>query len=61
MFSKVNHNNLAGAAETIKCAKSLDIKLTADYLLLYINAKKEADKVKESSLLLKFRNIFNRK
>ena len=57
----MTHNNLAGAAETIKCAKSLDIKLTADYLLLYINAKKENDKLKESSLLYKFKSLFNRK
>jgi len=53
-------NNLAGANETIKCAKSLDIKITADFLQDYLNAKKEMDTRTQNSLLNKVKTLIFR-
>ena len=36
---QVHQNILRGAAETVRCAKSLDIKITVDYLHMYYRAK----------------------
>merc|ERR1712098_352528 len=33
---QVTAGNIPGAVETIKCAKSLDIRITADYLQMYL-------------------------
>ena len=53
-------NNLAGANETIKCAKSLDIKITADFLQDYLNARKEMDTRTQNSLLNKVKTLIFR-
>ena len=58
---QVTNGNIPGAAETIKCAKSLDIRITADYLQMYLTAKKEFDQNKESSYIFKLKSIFTRK
>merc|ERR1719158_423899 len=46
-------NNLKGASETIKCAKSLDIKITADFLQDYLSARQEMDTRAQN-------NVFNK-
>jgi len=49
---------MSAASETIKCAKSLDIKLSADFLQMYVTAKSQAGTIKGSSILQKFTNLF---
>jgi len=53
-------NNLAGANETIKCAKSLDIKITADFLQDYLSAKKEMDLRAQNSVFNKVKTFIFR-
>ena len=43
LASQTRSCNIAGANETIKCAKSLDIKITADYLQDYLKSKGNYD------------------
>ncbi len=35
----MGQNNLKGASETVRCAKSLDIRITVDFLQMYATAK----------------------
>ena len=58
---QVTNGNIRGAAETIKCAKSLDIRITAYYLQMYLTAKKEYIQNKESSYLFRLKSLFFRK
>ena len=52
--------NIAGANETIKCAKSLDIKITADFLQDYLTVKQEMDQKSQNSLLNKVKTFIFR-
>ena len=58
LLNQVLRRNLAGAGETIKCAKSLNIKITADYVQQYLDAKQEALKENENSYMFKLKKIF---
>ena len=58
---QVGQNNLRGAAETVRCAKSLDIKITVDYLQMYATAKAKEAEDRTKSLAFKIRNLFSRK
>eukprot|EP00092_Neocalanus_flemingeri_P018280 GFUD01019785.1.p1 GENE.GFUD01019785.1~~GFUD01019785.1.p1 ORF type:complete len:814 (-),score=238.06 GFUD01019785.1:165-2246(-) len=60
LASQTRSYNLGGAKETIKCAKSLDIKLTADYLQDYLNAKQEMEAQAQNSVLNKVKNFIFR-
>merc|ERR1719481_1190074 len=50
-------NNLKGASETIKCAKSLDIKITADFLQDYLGARQEMDTRAQNSVFNKIKTF----
>ena len=50
--------NLAAAGETIKCATSLNIKITADYVQQYLDTKQEALKENENSYMFKLKKLF---
>lgn len=52
--------NLAGASETIKCAKSLDVRITADYLQDYLSAKQEMEARAENSFINKVKSFIFR-
>ena len=58
LLNQVLRRNLAGAGETIKCAKSLNIKITADYVQQYLDTKQEALKENENSYMFKLKKIF---
>ena len=58
LVQQVAKGNLAGAGETIRCANSLNITITADYVNQYLTAKKEALKDSESSYLSKLRKMW---
>ena len=55
---QVQHGNLGGAGETVKCAKSLDIRITADYLQMYVRAKAE-HQLRPQGLVAKIKNMFS--
>jgi len=52
--------NISGANETIKCAKSLDIKITADFFQDYLNAKQEVEAQAENNVYNKVKNFIFR-
>ena len=58
LLNQVLRRNLAGAGETIKCANSLNIKITADYVQQYLDTKQEALKENENSYVSKLKKIF---
>ena len=58
LLQQVLRGNLAGAGETIKCANSLNIKITADYVQQYIDSKQEALKENEKSYMFKLKRLF---
>ena len=58
LASQTRSRNLAGASETIKCAKSLDIQITADYLQDYLNTRQEMEIQAQNSVLGRFKNLF---
>eukprot|EP00090_Calanus_glacialis_P002981 TRINITY_DN12171_c0_g1_i1.p1 TRINITY_DN12171_c0_g1~~TRINITY_DN12171_c0_g1_i1.p1 ORF type:complete len:800 (-),score=231.13 TRINITY_DN12171_c0_g1_i1:15-2414(-) len=60
LASQTRSCNIAGANETIKCAKSLDIKITADYLQDYLSAKQEVEAKAQSSVINKVKNFIFR-
>ena len=57
LLEQVVRGNLAGAGETLSCANSLNIKITADFVHQYLKAKKEALKVNENSYMTKFKKL----
>ena len=57
LLEQVVRGNLAGAGETLSCANSLNIKITADFVQKYLKAKKEALKVNENSYMTKFKKL----
>ena len=61
VWFQVTQNNLKGAAETVRCAKSLDIRITVDYLQLYAQARTVEAETKQNTLAFKLRNFFSRK
>ena len=58
LLQQVLRGNLAGAGETIKCANSLKIKITADYVQQYLDTKQEALKENEKSYMFKLKRLF---
>ena len=58
LLQQVLRRNLAGAGETIKCANSLNIKITADYVQQYLDTKQEALKENENSYMFKLKRLF---
>ena len=58
LLHQVLRRNLAGAGETIKCATSLNIKITADYVQQYLLTKQEALKENENSYMFKLKKLF---
>ena len=58
LLHQVLRRNLAGAGETIKCATSLNIKITADYVQQYLLTKQEALKENETSYMFKLKKLF---
>ena len=61
LLQQVLRRNLAGAGETIRCANSLNIKITADYLQQYLDTKQEALKENETSYMFKLKKLFKGK
>ena len=57
LVQQIRKGNLAGAGETIRCANSLSITITADYVQQYLVAKKEALKDNDSSYMSKIRKM----
>ena len=60
LASQTRSNNLAGANETIKCAKSLDIKITVEYLQDYLSTKKEMEARAQNNVFFKVKNFIFR-
>ena len=58
LLLQVQHGNLAGAGETVKCAKSLDIRITADYLQMYVRARAE-HQLRPQGLVARIKNMFS--
>ena len=58
---QVGQNNLKGAAETVRCAKSLDIRITVDFLQMYATAKTKEAEDRQKGLAFKLRDLFSRK
>ena len=58
LLHQVLRRNLAGAGETLKCATSLNIKITADYVQQYLLTKQEALKENETSYMFKLKKLF---
>ena len=61
LLHQVERGNLRGAGETLSCAKSLDIKITADFVQQYLNAKQEAVKESGNSYMLKLKQLWKGK
>ena len=61
LLQQVLRRNLAGAGETIKCANSLNIKITADYVQEYLQAKQEALRDNEDSYMFKLKKFWKGK
>ena len=53
---QVGQNILRGAAETVRCVKSLDIKITVDYA-----AKTKEAEERQKSMPFKISNLFSQK
>ena len=58
---QVGQNNLKGAAETVRCAKSLDIRISVDLLQMYATAKTKEAEERQKGLAFKLRDLFSRK
>ena len=58
LLQQVLRRNLAGAGETLKCANSLNIKITADYVQQYLHSKQEALQENENSYMFKLKRLF---
>ena len=58
---QVHQNILRGAAEMVRCAKSLDIKITVDYLHMYYTEPRLRRSRTDRRLAFKMRNLFSQK
>jgi len=52
--------NLGGGSQTIKTAKSLDIRITADYLQAYLDLKQEVELDMTTNIICRLKKYFSR-
>merc|ERR1711974_230013 len=58
LVQQVRRGNLPGAGQTLSCANSLNIKITADYVQEYLQAKQEALRDNEDSYMFKLKKFW---